>query len=121
MWHFKHEEENNDSITLQEVLQSLSQFNIIIYVLLFLCAVAYSKSGKISMMIANSYVNDKNYADAVKWYERAAYKGLTEAQVMAGNLYYDGGTVSHAITRKLICGTELLLGDNFLHVVYGIE
>ena len=96
MLKFKHEEKINNSITLQEVLKPLSQFKIVIYVLSFLCVVAYSKSGKFSMMIANSYVNDKNYADAVKWYERAAYKGLTEAQVMAGNLYYDGG---YGLTR----------------------
>lgn len=99
----------NDSITLQEVLKSLSQFKIVIYV----CVAAYFNSGKISMMIANSYVNDKNYADAVKWYERAAYKGLTEAQVMAGNLYYDGGYGLTRDYKKADMWYRVALGGQF--------
>ena len=52
----------------------------------------------------NNYYNGANgvaqdYAEAAKWYRKAADQGYAEAQCMLGNMYYDGWGVPQSDTE----------------------
>ena len=41
----------------------------------------------------------KDYAEAVKWYRKAAEQGVAYAQYKLGNLYYNGEGVAKDLTK----------------------
>ena len=89
----------------------------VIFVTLIAALVIYISWGYFCFTVGNLYAEGKffgkSYVTAVKWYEKAAHKGLTEAQVMAGNLYYSGGYGLSRNYKKADLWYRVALGGQF--------
>lgn len=48
--------------------------------------------------LGDAYYEDKDYAEAHRWYEKSAIAGSVEADIKLGNMYYDGDVIEQDYT-----------------------